>query len=123
MRRILWIVTAACAAALAAVSITGCRSPWVQATILNNEETPVNLVEVHYPGGTFGVQNIAAHGKYTYRFHILSDDPVEVDFTDAAGREKKIKGPELDQGEEGTLTIEIRSGDQVVWTTGLHPRK
>lgn len=117
------IVAAACSAALAAVPITGCQSPWVQATILNNEDTPVNLVEVNYPGGSFGVQNIAPHGKFTYRFHILSNDPVEVDFTDAAGREEKIKGPKLDQGEEGTLTIEIRAGDKVVWTTGLHPRQ
>jgi len=122
MRRNFWIV-AACSATLATVPFTGCKSPWVQATIVNNEETPVNLVEVHYPGGNFGVQSIAPHGKYTYRFHILSNEPVKVDFTDAAGREEQIKGPELDEGEEGTLTIEIRAGDKVVWTTGLHPRK
>lgn len=122
MRRKSWFTITACAVVLIAAPLTGCRSPWVEATIVNNEETPVNLVEVNYPGGTFGVQNIAPHSKYTYRFHILRNDRTEIDFTDVAGHSESVKGPELDQGEEGTLTIEIRAGDKVVWTTGVHPR-
>jgi hypothetical protein len=107
----------------ALVAISGCRSPWVQATVVNDEDTPVNLVEVNYPGGSFGVQSIAPHSSYHYRFHILTEDRVEMDFTDAAGKKEDVKGPELDQGEEGTLRIDIQAGDKVVWSTNLTPRK
>lgn len=122
MTRVRPVLTALCAIA-ALPWLQGCRSPWVQATIVNDEDTPVNLVEVHYPGGTFGVQNIAAHSTYHYRFHILSNDPVSMEFTDAAGHDKTVKGPELDQGEEGTLRIDIQAGDHVVWTTHLAEQK
>jgi hypothetical protein len=106
----------------ALTAMCGCKSAWVQATVINDEDTPVNLVEVNYPGGSFGVQNIAPHSSFHYRFHILSNDPVEVDFTDAAGHARDVKGPELDQGEEGTLRIDIQAGDKVVWSTSLKPR-
>jgi hypothetical protein len=110
--------------ALAALTaVCGCRSAWVQATVVNDEDTPVNLVEVNYPGGSFGVQNIAPHSTFHYRFHILTDDKVEVDFTDAAGHTQEVKGPELDQGEEGTLRIDIQAGNKVVWSTSLRPRQ
>jgi hypothetical protein len=109
--------------ALAALTaVCGCKSAWVQATVVNDEDTPVNLVEVNYPGGSFGVQNIAPHSTFHYRFHILTDDKVEVDFTDAAGHTQEVKGPELDQGEEGSLRIDIQAGDKVVWSANLKPR-
>lgn len=107
-------------AALAVLTaVCGCKSAWVQATIVNDEDTPVNLVEVNYPGGSFGVQSIAPHASFHYRFHILTDDKVELDFTDAAGHSQDVKGPELQQGEEGTLRIDIQAGDKVVWSTNL----
>jgi hypothetical protein len=107
----------------ALTALCGCKSAWVQATVTNDEDTPVNLVEVNYPGGSFGVQNIAPHSTFHYRFHILANDPVDVNFTDAAGQTKDVKGPELDQGEEGTLRIDIQAGDKVVWSTNLKARK
>jgi hypothetical protein len=107
-------------AALAALmAVSGCKSAWVQATVVNDEDTPVNLVEVNYPGGSFGVQNIAPHSSFHYRFHILTDDKVEVEFTDAAGHSQDAKGPEMKQGEEGTLRIDIQAGNKVVWSTNL----
>jgi hypothetical protein len=110
--------------AFAALSaLCGCKSAWVQATVVNNEDTPVNLVEVNYPGGSFGVQNIAPHSTFQYRFHILADDRVDMDFTDAAGHSVDVKGPELDQGEEGTLRIDIQAGDKVIWSTHLTRRR
>jgi hypothetical protein len=115
---------AVCSAGLAAtLALSGCQSPWVQAAVVNNEDTPVSLVEVNYPGGSFGVQSIAAHSSFHYRFHILADEPVEVDFSNAAGHNLAIKGPELKQGEEGTLQIEIEAGDKVVWSANLRPSK
>lgn len=118
------IVLSACGTALAAaLLLAGCQSPWVQATVTNDQDTPINLVEVNYPGGSFGIQNIAPHATFHYRFHILLNDKVEVDFTDSTGHNKTVKGPELDQGEEGTLGIDIGLQDKVVWTTHLAQRK
>lgn len=111
---------------LALVALTamgGCKSAWVQATVNNHEDTPVNLVQVNYPGGTFGVQSIAAHASYHYRFHILATDKVEVTFTDAAAHTQDVKGPEMQPGEEGTLRIDIQPGDKVVWSTDLQAQK
>jgi hypothetical protein len=122
MRRF-WILPGGLSVALALLFFQGCQSPWVQATIANDEETPVNLVEVNYPGGSFGIQSIAPHSTFHYRFHILSDDKVEVDFTDAAGHSAVVKGPELNQGEEGTMRIDIQAGDKVVWSTSLKQRR
>ena len=109
--------------ALVLVVVAGCRSPWVQATIVNDQNTPVNVVEVTYPGGAFGTQSIAAHGTFQYRFHILTNDVVSIDFSDAAGHDHTQKGPALKQGDAGTLRIEIEPDGKVVWTPQLSSRK
>lgn len=114
------IVLSACGTALAAaLLLSGCQSPWVQATVTNNQDTPINLVEVNYPGGSFGIQNIAPHASFHYRFHILANDKVELVYTDSTNHTQTVQGPELDQGEAGTLGIDIGVQDKVVWTSKL----
>lgn len=103
--------------------MAGCQSPWIQCTIVNHEATPVSLVEVNYPGGSFGVQTIAAGGSFHYRFHSLGTDTLSMDFTDAARANHTATGPELQQRQEGTLRIEIEAGNQVRWTPRLTTRK
>ncbi|HLJ77511.1 MAG TPA: hypothetical protein VKT75_08860 [Acidobacteriaceae bacterium] len=103
--------------------VCGCRSAWVQATVVNNENAPVNVVEVTYPGGTFGVQSIAAHGSFRYPFHILANDVIRIDFNDATGHSHTEKGPALRQGDGGTLRIEIEPDGKVVWTPQLTSKK
>lgn len=99
--------------------LSGCQSPWVQATVVNQQNSPVNLVEVSYPGGTFGVQSIAPGASFHYRFHLLGTDQLTMDFTDTAGHDHKIKGPQLEKGDEGTLRILIEPGNEVVFTRTL----
>lgn len=105
-----------------AVVVAGCQSPWVQATVVNDENTPVNVVEVTYPGGTFGTQSIAAHGTFRYPFHILTNDVISIDFNDAAGHSHTQKGPALRQGQAGTLRIDIGPDGKVAWTPELRSR-
>lgn len=106
-----------CGAALAAAAfLAGCQSPWIACTIENHEATPVSLVEMNYPGGSFGVQNIAPGASFRYRFHALGTDPTSIDFTDAAHKNHTIKGPELQLGMEGTLDIAIEPDNHVTWT-------
>src|ERR1700679_3272861 len=70
--------------------VCGCRSPWVQCTIVNHESAPVSLVEVNYPGGSFGVQTIAAGGGYPPRFPRLGTATVRIDSPPAARRGGKV---------------------------------
>lgn len=117
--RSLSVLIPVCCAILAASVITGCQSPWVQAAVVNQQDAPIHLVEVDYPGGSFGVQTIAPHAVFHYRFHILATDRITLNFTDAAGHNHTAKGPQLSQKEEGALRIEVAPDNQVVWTPTL----
>ena len=119
-----WWRVAALGAATAGMALAaGCQSPWIRCTIVNHESGPVSLVEVDYPGGSFGVQTIAAGASYRYRFHALTSDVLSLDFTDASRHSHTVKGPEIEQGQEGTLGIEIAPDGQVHWTAALTKRK
>jgi hypothetical protein len=118
MRRSAWIATC-----VLMVLLSGCQSPWIQCTVVNHEDAPVSLVEVNYPGGSFGVQTIAAGGSYHYRFHALGTDQLSIDFADAAHKNHTVKGPELRLGQEGTLEIAIEAENRVVWTPVLKTSK
>lgn len=119
MRDRIRLVLFTCALALLPILLTGCRSAWVQATVINHQSTPVRLVEVDYPGGSFGVQTIAAHATYRYRFHILADDKIALSWDDAAGKHHKSTGPAMQQGESGSLRIDINPDGQVSWNPTL----
>jgi len=123
MRRRSCSRAAASSAALGLVLLAGCQSPWIACTIVNQEAAPVSLVEVNYPGGTFGVQTIAAGASYRYRFHALSTDTLSIDFTDGAHKDHTVKGPELRFGQEGTLEIAIEPDSKVIWTPHATMRK
>ena len=99
--------------------MAGCRSAWVQTTVVNAQDKPVSLVEVNYPGGSFGVQTIAAHGTYQYRFRALLTGAVTVDFNDAAGKSHTSTGPELLAGQQGSLGIEIEPDGTVQWKPAI----
>lgn len=110
----------ACCALLLAGLVSGCHSsPWIQAEVVNQQNTPVNLVEVDYAGGSFGVQSIAPGATFHYRFHLLGSDKVDLTFTDAKYHNVKVTGPELKKGQTGTLRIEIKPGDEVAWEPEL----
>lgn len=118
-----WRGVVCSAACTLAVVVSGCQSPWITCTVVNHQATPVSLVEVNYPGGSFGVQTIAAGGSYRYRFHALSTDKTSLDFTDAGHKDHTAAGPEVKQGQAGTLEIEIQADNHVVWTPVLQMGK
>jgi hypothetical protein len=109
----------ACLPLAALLLLSGCHSPWIQCTIVNRQTAPVSLVEVNYPGGTFGIQTIAAGASYHYRFRNLSSEQVTLDFTDVAHHDHTAKGPQLLDGQQGTLRIEILPDNKVAWSPNL----
>lgn len=102
-----------------AALLTGCRSAWIHTSIVNRQSQPVNLVIVNYPGGTFGVQSIAPHATFHYKFHLLGDGKLTLSFTDAVYHDRKSTGPQVRKGDAGTLTIDIEPGDKVEWEPHL----
>ena len=115
---VVWAAAAACAL----LATAGCHSPWIQCTITNEQPTPVSLVQVAYPGGSFGVQTIAPGGSVHYRFRDLSDETVSIEFTDEAHHDHTVKGPRLRQGQQGTLRIVIEPDNRVNWEPALTTR-
>lgn len=123
MRKQAYIVRILCTVGALLALPAGCHSPWIRCTIVNDQTSPVTLVQVSYPGGTFGIQTIAPGGSFHYRFRDLGDDQASVDFTDAAHHDHTLKGPQLKDGQEGTLRIEIEPNNRVQWTPVLTTRR
>lgn len=95
------------ALALLTVALSGCHSAFVQATVFNRSATPVKLLEVDYPTASFGTGQLAPGATFRYRFKILGDGPAKVLWTDQANHEHTVPGPDLREGQEGTLTITL----------------
>lgn len=100
------------------LALAGCRSAYVEVKIVNDGFAPVSIVEVDYPNGSFGVDTIEGHGTYHYRFKILGSGAAKVMWTDAARRDYSSVGPQLHEGQRGSLTITI-IGNTAEWSEKL----
>jgi len=79
----------------------------------------VRLVELDYPSASFGMTNLEANANYHYRFKIQGSGSAKLDFTDAQGKAHHAVGPELDEGQEGTLLVTIHEAGDVTWAPQL----
>ena len=87
--------------------MSGCTSPYVNATVRNDTGATVTLVEVDYPSASFGRDVLAAGGVYPYRFKILGSGSTKVSWTDAARKQHSAAGPDLREGQKGQLAITL----------------
>ena len=51
--------------------------------------------------------NLAAGGSFPYRFKLQGSGPIKMEFTDRAGKVHNVTGPELKEGQQGTLMIRV----------------
>jgi hypothetical protein len=106
--------------ALAAViSLTGCHSAFIDATISNRSSEPLALIEVDYPSASFGTQALAPGHDFHYRFKVLGNGPTTILWTDAAHHEQKNSGPLLREGDEGKLSIIFNPNAAPAWNLQL----
>jgi hypothetical protein len=106
------------------LGLSACRSPYVETSIINHTGGTARLVEVDYPGGSFGTQQIAEGATYRYHFKILeSTGPVKISYTGKDDAIHTATGPVLDQGQQGNLTITLDSNGRVAWFPQLNPSK
>jgi hypothetical protein len=89
------------------LALTGCHSPYVEATISNRTPDPITLIEVDYPSASFGTQNLAPGADFHYRFKVLGSGSMKLTYTDATRQDHASPGPTLHEGAEGPLTILI----------------
>jgi hypothetical protein len=98
---------------------SGCRSAFVSATITNKSPEAIKLLEVDYPSASFGVGSIAPGAQFHYRFKIQGSGQVKLQFNDASGKTHTATGPDLQEGEQGTLQIDIDNADHISWIPNL----
>jgi hypothetical protein len=104
----------ALAACIVVLAAAGCRSPYVEATVSNHTEQPIELFEVDYPSASFGAQNLAPGADFHYRFKVLGEGSTKLLYTDNAHHDHKSDGPTLKEGAEGRLIIVI-TPTNVTW--------
>jgi|SRR5579883_274272 hypothetical protein len=115
--------SATLAALLSLAGLPGCHSAFVTVSITNRSSAPVSLIEVDYPSASFGTGSLAPGAQYQYRFKILGEGPVKIQFTDAKGVLHTASGPVLKEKEEGSLKIELDENAKVSWNLHLNASK
>jgi hypothetical protein len=105
-----------CLLAVCLLSVTGCHSAHVQATVSNHTSGPLLLLEVDYPSASFGTQALAPGADFHYRFKVLGTGNLHLTYTDRANHDHKSEGPYLDEKADGPIHIIVDPGG-VHWQT------
>ncbi len=109
-------------AAVLALSLTGCHSYHIDATVENRTGAPIELLEVDYPSASFGVDRLADGGAYHYRFQVRLSGPVKVQYSESASHAvRQMTGPTLFEGQEGRLEIVLLPGGKASFKPELRP--
>ncbi|MDE3201287.1 MAG: hypothetical protein KGN79_10245 [Acidobacteriota bacterium] len=88
-------------------ALSGCKSAHINVTVLNQTGETIKLVEVDYPSASFGIDTLANGASYQYLIQVRLSGNTKVQYTDAQSKIVKITGPELKEGEQGTMTITL----------------
>jgi hypothetical protein len=108
-------------AAALLLTLTGCRSPYVETTIANRTGGEISDLQVEYPSASFGKNTLPNGADFHYRFKIQGSGPVKVSYADAEHHDHAITGPTLYEGQHGTLRIDINLPDNVEFAPVLVP--
>jgi hypothetical protein len=86
---------------------TGCRSGLVKVSLTNASPQALSLIEVAYPGGTFGKNSLAAGETYNYTLKPLGDGTLKIQFTDAQGSTHQSEGPAVRKGHAASIAVRL----------------
>jgi hypothetical protein len=107
----------------ALLTLSGCRSAFVEITLRNSGNSSLHLIEVDYPSASFGTQTLTAQSEYHYHFKIQGTGPITLSFADDTGKTHSSTGPTLREGQQGHLTASITSAYNVDWSERLIEQK
>ena len=94
----------------------------MQATVTNDSEQMLRVVEVDYPGASFGCSSLAPHASYTYRFKAIGSGALGLSYSDTAGLSHTSAGPAIADGQAGSLTVRVAEHGRVKWQMALAAR-
>ncbi len=103
------------------VMLTGCKSAFIQTTVINNTEEQIELLEVDYPSASFGTENLVPGAQFHYRFKVLGSGVTKLLWTDAAHKDHTLTGPALKEDDEGSMTITFTPAGPK-WVESIHTR-
>jgi len=93
-------------------ALTGCHSAHVEVTVENRTGGPIRLLEVDYPSASFGADSMTRGATMHYRIQLQGTGPLKVQYTGGNNHQAQIKGPDLQEGQEGNLEIILEPADK-----------
>jgi hypothetical protein len=108
-------------ATAAALLLTGCTSPYVVTTVANRTGGDITVMQIDYPSASFGTEKLANDADFHYRFKLQGSGPIKLSYTDAAHHDHTITGPNLIEGQRGTLRITIDLSGNATFAPQLTP--
>jgi hypothetical protein len=99
----------------------GCRAKLVEVRVVNSGTTVLHNVEIDYPSASFGISNLAPGATYIYRVQLQDAGRMKVEFSDSKEQPHTGKGPYVEEGQQGTLTLTLDESGKNQWTPQLHP--
>lgn len=103
------------------ISIAGCHSHRIDATVENHTGEAITELEVDYPSASFGTNRVAPDGVFHYRFQVRNSGPVTVQYTAANEHVVKVSGPSLFEQQEGQIDIVLQPAGKVEFHPALTP--
>ncbi len=101
--------------------MVGCRSKLVVVRVINSGTTELHNVEVDYPSASFGMSNLAPGATYIYRIQLQDAGRMKVEFYDGKEQIHFGKGPYVEQGQQGKLTLTLDASGKNEWAPELQP--
>ncbi len=99
---------------------SGCKSDWIQATVINQTGAPIRELEVAYPSASFGLNSLAAGAAMPYRLKIRGTGIVKVEYRNQEGKIIHGEGIELGEHQQGQLTIRLLPEGRFEFFPQLH---
>ncbi|MCI0348806.1 MAG: hypothetical protein L0Z53_05215 [Acidobacteriales bacterium] len=93
--------------------LTSCRTPGITVQIVNQTSEAIRGVEVLYPGGSYGIANLARGNSHARWIKPTTDGPVKISYLDDSGKTHRIENATVKRGYSGGLAIVLLPQDQV----------
>jgi len=103
-------------------ALAGCHSNHIETTIENRTGAPVRLLEVDYPSASFGTDSIAPGASFHYRFQVLGNGPIKLQYTGPNEHPFQVTGPQVDEHQDGRMEIVLLPGGKAEFHPQLTSR-
>jgi hypothetical protein len=114
-----WLLAAFAGAGVMAA--TGCRSDWIDVSVMNQTGHEIRELEVDYPSASFGFDRVGPGSEMHYRVQIRGQGAVKVSYSLPGGGSPHAEGVVLSEHEHGQLRIRLLPDGKVEFQPALQP--